>query len=293
MRSYKPDELFDDNGTVLAGDRRAGPGGQPADERQPARQRRSAAQAAAAARTSGSSCVDVSRAGRHRARADQGARPVPERRDARQHRQLPDRRPGRDRLQPARRRVRRHRQGLHGRDPAGGRASGAARPGRGDALRAHLPGLAGGVPADRPARVVLLLRGLHPPDRLDVQPARQVAQGDPRDRLAAAHLQPELPAHLACVAPGPQRLLPPGPGFHRPRGQQEGRRHPGVPAAGHQHAAVHRRALPGLGRTTSTSSSPASSRASTGWTPNRPGSTARAGSASGTGRPTTTATRTW
>jgi xylulose-5-phosphate/fructose-6-phosphate phosphoketolase len=45
--------------------------------------------------------------------------------------------------------------------------------------RAHLPGLARGLPADRPARPVLLLRGLHPHRRLDVQPARQVAEGQP------------------------------------------------------------------------------------------------------------------
>ena len=61
----------------------------------------------------------------------------------------------------------------------------------------------------------------------------------PADRLA------QLPAHLARVAPGPQRLLPPGPRLHRPRGQQEGRGRPGLPAAGHQHAAVDDAALPG------------------------------------------------
>ena len=41
---------------------------------------------------------------------------------------------------------------------------------------------------------------------------------------------------LARLAPGPQRLLPPGPRLHRPRGEQEGRGHPGLPAAGRQHA---------------------------------------------------------
>ena len=66
------------------------------------------------------------------------------------------------------------------RDPAGRRAPGRRRPGDGDPVRAHLPGLAGGLPADRPARPVLLLRGVHPHRRLDVQPARQVAEGQPR-----------------------------------------------------------------------------------------------------------------
>ena len=32
--------------------------------------------------------------------------------------------------------------------------------------------------------------------------------------------EPQLPAQLPRVAPGPQRLLPPGPRLHRPRGQQ-------------------------------------------------------------------------
>ena len=43
---------------------------------------------------------------------------------------------------------------------------------------------------------------------------------------------------LARLAAGPQRLQPPGPRLHRPRGQQEGRGHPRLPAAGRQHAAV-------------------------------------------------------
>ena len=55
---------------------------------------------------------------------------------------------------------------------------------------------------------------------------------------------PELPADLARLAPGPQRLQPPGPGLHRPRRQQEGRGHPGLPAAGREHPALGRRPLP-------------------------------------------------
>jgi len=43
---------------------------------------------------------------------------------------------------------------------------------------------------------------------------------------------------------GPQRVLAPGPGVHRPRGEQEGGGHPRLPAAGRQHAAVGRRSLP-------------------------------------------------
>ena len=48
----------------------------------------------------------------------------------------------------------------------------------------------------------------------------------------------ELPALLACLAAGPQRVLAPGPGLHRPRGEQEGRGHPGLPAAGREHPAL-------------------------------------------------------
>ena len=58
----------------------------------------------------------------------------------------------------------------------------------------------------------------------------------PRDPLAAAHRLAELPADLPRLAPGPQRLHPPGPGLHRPCGQQEGRGHPRLPAARRQHA---------------------------------------------------------
>ena len=83
----------------------------------------------------------------------------------------------------------------------------ARRPRDGGAQRAPLPGLARGLPADRPPRPVQLLRGLHPHHRLDVQPAREVAEGHARDPLAAADRLAQLPALLARLAPGPQRLL--------------------------------------------------------------------------------------
>src|SRR3712207_7789014 len=63
--------------------------------------------------------------------------------------------------------------------------------------------------------VVQLLRGVHPHRRLDVQPAREVAEGDAHDSVAASHLVAELPADVARLAPGPQRLLAPGPGLDR------------------------------------------------------------------------------
>ena len=243
------------------------PVGHPADERQPARQRRPA-------RAGRCELPDFREprgrgggAGRAHPRADPGARPVPRRRGPRQRRQLPDLRAGRDRLQPARRGLRGDRQGLRRRDPGQRRAPRPVRPGGGDALRAHLPGLARGLPAHRPARAVQLLRGVHPPRRLDAQPARQVAEDDPRDRVASADRLAQLPAHLARLAPGPQRLLPPGPRLHRPRGQQEGRGRPGLPAAGHQHAAVDDAALPGQPALRQRRGGRQAAVASTGWTP--------------------------
>ena len=150
----------------------------------------------------------------------------------------------RDRLEPAGRRLRRHRSRVDGRDRAGRRPPRPRRPRDGGAERAPVPGLARGVPADRPARPLLVLRGVHPHHRLDVQPAREVAEGHTRDPVAEADRVAQLPAHLARLAPGPQRVLASGPGLHRPRRQQEGRDHPGLPAAGRQLPALRRRPLP-------------------------------------------------
>ena len=80
------------------------------------------------------------------------------------------------------------------------------RPRDGGAERAPVPGLAGGLPAHRPARLLLLLRGVHPHHRLDVQPARQVAEGLQPHSVAAADRLAQLPAELARLAAGPQRL---------------------------------------------------------------------------------------
>ena len=149
---------------------------------------------------------------------------------ARQPGQLPDVRARRDRLEPPPGHLRGDRPAWEA-EISPTTTTCSRRPGDGGPLGAPVPGLAGGLPADRPARPVQLLRGLHPHHRLDVQPARQVVEGHPRDPLAPADRLAQLPALLAGLAPGPQRLLPPGPGLHRPRGQQEGRDHPRLPAA--------------------------------------------------------------
>ena len=130
------------------------------------------------------------------------------------------------------------------RDPPGDDNLAPDGPRRGGAVRAPVPGLARGLSADRQARRLHLLRGLHPHRRLDVQPARQVAEGDAgipwRRPIASLNYLLEL----ACLASGPQRLLASGPGLHRSRDEQEGGGRPRLSAARRQHAAERRRSLP-------------------------------------------------
>ena len=243
MRSYRPEELFDDRGALVP-ELAALP---------PKAHRRMSANPVA----NGGEllrdlvlpdfrdyAVDVPRPGATTVGGDPGAGHVPPRRHGPQPRDLPDVRPGRDRLQPPGRGPRRDRSDLDGRDHPGRRPPRPGRPRDGGALRAPVPGLAGGLPAHRPPRPVQLLRSLHPHHRLDVQPAREVAEGHPGDALAAPDRVAQLRAELARLAPGPQRLLAPGPGLHRPRREQEVGRHPRLPAAGRQHPALRGRPLP-------------------------------------------------
>ena len=99
----------------------------------------------------------------------------------------------------------------------------------------------------------------------------------------------ELPAQLARLAPGPQRLLPPGPGLHRPRREQEGGGRARLPAAGRQLPALRGRPLPAQPRLRQRHRGRQAARAGLpdAWT--RRSRTAPAGSASGTGRPATRA----
>ena len=174
------------------------------------------------------------------------ARQVPARRDSsqRESAHVPPVRAGRDRLQPPHRRVRGDRAAMDRRADRRRRSPGPRGQRHGSAERAPVPGMARRLPAHRAARSVQLLRGVHPHHRLDVQPARQVAEGDAPDPLAAPHRLAELPVDLARLAAGSQRLHPPGSRLHRSRGEQEGRRDPRVPAARCQLPAVRRRPLP-------------------------------------------------
>ena len=79
-----------------------------------------------------------------------------------------------------------------------------------DALRAHVPGVAAGLSPDRPARPLLLLRGVRPDRGRDDEPVREVPEVRDRGRVAKADLLAQLPADLGGLAAGPQRLLPPG-----------------------------------------------------------------------------------
>ena len=188
------------------------------------------------------------------AEATRVARPVPARRlpAERRRARLPPVRSRRDRVEPARRGVRGDAEDVGGRDPAGRRRARARRPGDGDPVGDDLPGLARGLPAHRSPRPVLVLRGVHPHRRLDVQPAREVAEDLAPSCRGAADRVAQLPPDVARVAPGQQRLHASGSGLHRSRRQQEGRGRARVPAARHEHVARRRSTIACARATTST-----------------------------------------
>ena len=161
-----------------AGRRGERPRGRTPDERHPVRERRRAAAGPQAAEVRGPRRPGGA-AGRRAGQRHDHAGVLAPRRDQPEPRDVPAVRPGRDGLQPAAGRLRGHGQGVAVPDRGRRRAPCPRRTGHGGPQRAPVPGLAGGVPADRPARRLQLLRGLHPHCRLDVQPARQVAQGAP------------------------------------------------------------------------------------------------------------------
>src|SRR5580704_18782845 len=92
-------------------------------------------------------------------------------------------------------------------------------------------GLARGLPADRKAWSVQLLRSLHSHHRFDVQSTRQVAEGHGGSVVAAQNRVAELSLEFARLAPGSQWIYASGSRISRPRGQQEGGNREGVPAA--------------------------------------------------------------
>ncbi len=177
-------------------------------------------------------------------RAGAGDGRVAARRGRPQPDDLPGHGPGRDPVEPAGRGARRHVPGVARPHRGGRRRPRAGRPGDGGPVRTPVPGLAGGLHAHRPPRPVQLLRGVRPHRRRDVQPARQVAPGHAGAPVAGADPVVQLLPVEPRVAPGPQRLHPPGPRVPRRGGQQEGGGRAGLPAARRQLPAVGGGPLP-------------------------------------------------
>ena len=132
--------------------------------------------------------------------------------------------PRRDDVEPARR-------GVRGVRPVPGRAGAADRrprradrPRDGGAVRAQLSRLARGVHADWPARAVRHLRGVRADRRVDGDPAREVARVLRRPVVARRDPVAEHPADVDVLAQRPQRVLAPGPGLHGHRAVEEGHR---------------------------------------------------------------------
>ncbi len=209
MHSYRPEELFDDDGALRADTAPRSRRGRAPHGRQPARQRRPAA-ATWRCPTSATTPSTVPAPGAVDAEATRRARRVPARRDAAERRDTTS--------------------ALFGPDETASNRLGAVfdvdRPRRGwprstpdddhlapdgrvmEMLSEHLcQGWLEGYLLTGRHGLFSLLRGLHPHRRLDVQPARQVAEDDARHPVARADRVAELPADLARLAPGPQRLL--------------------------------------------------------------------------------------
>ena len=224
MRSYRPDELFDDNGRLMPeiaelapkGERRMGANPHAngglllKDLRMPDFRE----YAVDVPQPGGVTARSYARAGQHAARRDEAQHGVE---------QLPRHGPGRNGLEPLERRLRSDRPRPDGEISAHRRSRLARRPRHGSAERAHVPGLAGRLPAHRAgtASSPATKAFIHIIDSMFNQHAKWLKM-HAADSVAAAHRVAELPADLARLAAGPQRLQPPGPRLHRSRGEQEG-----------------------------------------------------------------------
>ena len=232
-------------GALRGGARRAGARGRPAHGRQPPRQRRRCCCATSSCPTSASYAVEVPRPGRpSSSEATRVLGELPARGHPAEPGQLPPDGSGRDRVQPPRRRLRGRPTALGGRDAADDDDHLAPDGRVMEVLSEHLcqGWLEGYLLTGRHGLFNCYEAFIHIIDSMFNQHAKwlKVTRDIPwrrPDRLA------ELPALLARLAPGPQRLLPPGPRLHRPCRQQEGRDRPRLPAAGRQLPAVGRRPL--------------------------------------------------
>ncbi len=246
LRSYRPEELFDDEGRLKPELAELAPQGERRMGANPARQRRHAAPRLADARFPR---LRRGRAGARRARHRRCAcaRAFPARRGKAEQRaaEFPSIWPRRDTFQWPGIAFRSHESPMGRRDCAERRVSRVRRTRAGlDAQRAPMRGLARRLSAHRAARDLQLLRGVHPHHRFDVQPARQVAESHVGLAMAAEDRLAELPAGIACLASGSQWLHTPRSRFHRPRREQEGRGRACLPSAGCQLPAVGHGPLP-------------------------------------------------
>ena len=130
-------------------------------------------------------------------------------------------------------------------EDAGRRLPGPGRPGDGDAERAHPRRMVRGLCADRAARLLFFLRGFRAHHRLHVQPACQVAgEEQAGDAVAGAHLLYQPADHLAGVAAGSQRLHPSGSWISGCGDQQEPGSDADLSSAGCELPAERGRPLP-------------------------------------------------
>ncbi len=158
MKSYRPEELFEDGGRLRAELAELAPKG---TRRMSANPHTNGGlvlrdlKLPDFARLCGRGAVTR----RHHRGIHPGHGPVPARRDEAEHGgpELPPLQPRREQLEPLAGCARGHQPRLGRGDLSVGRPPRPGRAGDGDAQRAPVPGLARGLPADRPARVLLVL----------------------------------------------------------------------------------------------------------------------------------------
>ena len=237
MRSYRPEELFDEHG--YAGARTEGSAAQrPApDERQSSCQRREVARTARSSeflRLCSSDCQPRTEGGL----TDGNPGQISVRRNAAKHDHLPRFQPGRKCVQSAAGHLRGKLEDLARRHQAGGRGRHLYRSRRardGNAERTHTRRLARGISSDGTPRPIQHVRGIRPHHRLDVQPARQVAGEIERgNSLAGFHFLAEPVDHVGRLATGSQRLHPRGSRLPGSCQQQERGDHPHLPSSRRQ-----------------------------------------------------------
>ena len=270
MRSYRPEELFDDDGPPFDRDSRAGAAWRSAHGRQSARQRRGCSRAIWSSPTSATTASTCTSPGGPTQRGDAGTRRMAARRHSAQaddnFRLMGPDETASNRLDAV---LRGHRPCLGGGNTPDRRSPRSAMGGSWRCCHEHLcqGWLEGYLLTGRHGLFNCYEAFIHIIDSMFNQHAKwlkvtRTFPWRPSDRVA------ELPADVARLAAGQQRILPSGSRVHRSRREQESRGRPGLPPARHQHACCRWSTIACAAATTSTSSWPANSRRSTGcpWT---------------------------